>query len=58
MKINYDKEEEFYYYIINDLSIILKIVNILDDAQIQGIIITRAYLSDDYVIEIYDDWRE
>jgi len=59
IKINYDKDGEYYYYIINDLSIILEIVNILDDIGLEnGIIITRAYLTNEYVIEIYDDWRE
>ena len=58
IKIHRDKEYE-YYYVIKNLTSLLKIVDVLDNIGIQsGIIITRAYLTNEYVIEIYDDWRE
>ena len=59
MRINYDKENSYYYYIINSLTTLLKIIDILDNEGVDsGIILSRAYDEREYVMEIYDDYRE
>lgn len=58
IKIHHDKED-YYYYVIRNLTTLLKIVDILDIEGIDsGVIVSRAYSDDEYVLEIYDDWRE
>lgn len=55
LKINYNEKENYYYYEINDLNILIEIIEILDI----GIIIDKNTFDKDlYEIEVYDDWRE
>lgn len=55
-KINYDKEEEFYYYLIYGLDDLLAIIDIV----CYECIIRKVEVGEhnEYVLEVYDDCRE
>lgn len=55
-KINYDKEGEFYYYVIYALDDLLDIVRVLP----YECIISKEEddIYNTFNLEVYDDWRE
>ena len=55
-KINYDKEEEFYYYLIYSLDDLLEIIDVMWHECIIRKVEVGEY--NEYVLEVYDDWRE
>lgn len=55
-KINYDKEDDFYYYLIYSLDDLLEIV---DTMWYDCILMKKEKFNyNEYILEVYDDWRE
>lgn len=55
-KLNYNKENDYYYYVIYCLDDLLDIVDVVEYECI--LYKSGLYENDDYVLEVYDDWRE
>lgn len=55
-KLNYNKEKDYYYYVIYSLDDLLDII----DTMWHDCILYKTELcgENEYIMEIYDDWRE